>query len=491
MSFLHELHQYRESNRLEVKQSIGGLPNSLWATYSAFANTEGGHILLGVEELPDKSLKAIGVSNPEKLIMDFWNTVNNQAKVSINLLTDDDVRIVVVDGKRIVAISVPRAQRIEKPVYINNNDLTGTYRRNGEGDYHCSKEEVQAMLRDAAVKSQDMLVLEEMDLSVFNYESVAGYRQRMKLGRPNHVWEALKDNDFLYKLGAIRRDAGGHFRPTGAGLLMFGYEYEIVKEYPYYFLDYQEQMDVSTRWTDRIVSSSGDWSGNLYDFYFRVYNRIAQDIKVPFQIEQGQFRVEDTPVHKALREILVNCLVNADYYLTRGIVIIKRFDSLSAANPGGFRMDISEAISGGNSDPRNVTLMKMFSFLDIGERAGSGIPNIFAVWKEQGWGEPAFEERFNPDRTILTLAFNTATKANGFTLSPDNVNDNVNDNEPEKRILSAIEQDPNATLDMLAEKTGLSKSTVSRRIKKLRDDKRLDRDGSDKTGRWVVLQTKQ
>ena len=45
----------------------------------------------------------------------------------------------------------------------------------------------------------------------------------------------------------------------------------------------------------------------------------------------------------------------------------------------------------------------MFSLLNIGERAGSGIPNIFAVWKNQGWKEPKLEEQFNPDRTVLSL----------------------------------------------------------------------------------------
>ncbi len=57
-----------------------------------------------------------------------------------------------------------------------------------------------------------------------------------------------------------------------------------------------------------IVSSSGDWSGNICDFYFRVYNRIAQDIKVPFKLE-GTDRIDDTPMHKALREALANALI--------------------------------------------------------------------------------------------------------------------------------------------------------------------------------------
>jgi predicted HTH transcriptional regulator len=190
--------------------------------------------------------------------------------------------------------------------------------------------------------------------------------------------------------------------PTAAGLLMFGYEYEIVKEFPNYFLDYQERMDEYTRWTDRIVSTSGDWSGNVYDFYFRVYQRIAQDIKVPFKMENGA-RIDDTPVHGALREALANCLVNADYYGSRGIVIIKAKNGITISNPGGFRIGVDEAKSGGISDPRNTTLIKMFNLINIGERAGSGIPNIFNVWKKQGWQEPEIPEGFEPPRISIAL----------------------------------------------------------------------------------------
>ena len=60
---------------------------------------------------------------------------------------------------------------------------------------------------------------------------------------------------------------------------------------------------------------------------------------------------------------------------------------------------------GGISDPRNKALMKMFNMIGIGERAGSGVPDIFAVWESQGWKAPEVEEQYNPDRTILTLSF--------------------------------------------------------------------------------------
>lgn len=185
---------------------------------------------------------------------------------------------------------------------------------------------------------------------------------------------------------------------------MFGNEYDIVREFNAFFLDYQEQYDADTRWTDRIISSSGDWSGNVYDFYFRVYNKLIQDIKVPFKMEGGT-RVDDTDVHKALREAIANCLVHADYYGRQGLVIIKKRDSITISNPGSFRIEVDAAKSGGVSDPRNGAMLKMFNLIDIGERAGSGIPNIFCVWREQGWAAPVITEQLEPERTILSLTF--------------------------------------------------------------------------------------
>ena len=399
---LNKIEKYKENNRIEAKKATGGLPHSIWETYSSFANTLGGVILLGVKEDSDKNLQVVGLLDPDALIKDFWDNINNPQKANVNILSDKNVVVEDIDGKKIIVITVPRAQRCDKPVFIDGNPLSGTYRRNGEGDYKCSQEEVRAMLRDAAAKTQDMFVLENMSLDVFDYDSVHRYRIRMKNYRPGHVWEELEDSEFLYKLGAVGRGDDGELHPTAAGLLMFGYEYEIVKEYPDYFLDYQEQFDSDNRWTDRIVSSSGDWSGNVYDFYFRVYNKLKQNIKVPFKMEDG-VRIEDTPIHKALREAIANCLINADYYGKRGLVITQTTSEIRISNPGAFRIELDEAKAGGVSDPRNTTLMKMFNLIDIGERAGSGIPNIYSVWKKQNLNEPEITESFEPERITLSL----------------------------------------------------------------------------------------
>ncbi|MEY3145335.1 MAG: hypothetical protein RL342_1006 [Pseudomonadota bacterium] len=68
-------------------------------------------------------------------------------KVSANLLCDDDVRTVEDEGRQFVVVSVPRASRLQRPVFVGPNPMTGTYRRAEEGDYRCSDDEVGWRIR--------------------------------------------------------------------------------------------------------------------------------------------------------------------------------------------------------------------------------------------------------------------------------------------------------------------------------------------------------
>lgn len=140
------LQVYRENNRIEAKQALGGLPESIWETYSAFANADGGIILLGVEELPDKSLHALDLLDPQWLIDDFWAILADPRKVSANILTAEHVQVREIDGRHIIAITVPKARACDRPIYIDDDLYRGSYRRCGEGDYRCTKEEIDAML---------------------------------------------------------------------------------------------------------------------------------------------------------------------------------------------------------------------------------------------------------------------------------------------------------------------------------------------------------
>ena len=183
------LEQYRENNRIEAKKALGGLPHSIWETYCAFANTLGGVILLGVEEYPDRSLHAVDLPAPEEMIQQFWERISDPRKVSVNILTDQQVEIQRVGGKRIIVITVPRAQRLDRPVYMDGDPMTGSYRRNGEGDYRCTREEVEGMLRDAAARTWDMTALEKLEMAALNEGTIRRYRAQMQALRPGYVWE--------------------------------------------------------------------------------------------------------------------------------------------------------------------------------------------------------------------------------------------------------------------------------------------------------------
>lgn len=403
---IKEIKKLKENNSIEFKKSKGWLPNSLWESYSAFANTNGGMIVLGIDEPQKNVFESAKLTDGEvnDLQKRFWDTINNAQKVNANILVDKDVYVDEYDGYPILVIKIRRANRFEKPIYINNNLYSGTYRRNHEGDYHCTKYEIDLMIKDASSQTNDKTCLEEFSLEDFNLESISSYKQMLKASNPSHIFLTMPDEQFYLNLGIAKRGNDGLLHPTRAGLLMFGKEYRITDEFSHYFLDYQDHREDTPeiRWIDRVQSSSGDWSGNVFDFFFKVYNKLIQGLITPFKL-QGVQRVDDTEMHKALREALCNTLSNADYYGTRGIVIKKYKDKIEFSNPGGMRMSIEEAFAGGNTDPRNETILKIFSLIKIGERAGTGLQTIMNAVNMLEYRKPTIEESFNPDRTKLTI----------------------------------------------------------------------------------------
>ena len=266
-----------------------------------------------------------------------------------------------------------------------------------------NRREVKAMPRNQVELSSDAEPLDDALMADLNYKTVKTYRNRHKILHSDYAFEQLSDDEYLMSIGAAAiSKIDKELHPTVAGMLMFGIECNIVCHFPEYFLAYHEILDATIRWTDRLQSNSGDWSGNLFDFYFRVISKLVKDFKIPFKIIEGT-RIDNTPMHDAVREALANCLINTDYYISGGIVIKKNLDSLIFENPGHIRTGKTQMRLGGISDPRNKSLVKMFNMVNIGKRAGSSISNIVKIWREEGLLDPTIEEQFNPDRTILTL----------------------------------------------------------------------------------------
>ncbi len=111
-----------EDKDWEFKAAKGGLPKAVWETYSAMANTDGGLIVLGIVQR-DGRFVVEGVSNPDKLKRDFWNSFNNRSCTNLNILSNDHVTVDWIDSKPLLTIRIPRAERRRRPIYVGQNPV--------------------------------------------------------------------------------------------------------------------------------------------------------------------------------------------------------------------------------------------------------------------------------------------------------------------------------------------------------------------------------
>ncbi len=406
---LDELGYLAESVDLECKAAQGRdgqgeLPADFWSTYCALANTGGGIILLGIQEKPRGTFTSLGIVQFERVRKALWDNLHNPKQVSLNLLAERHIQPVSVAGKMVLRVEVPRASRQQRPIHVGSNPFGGTYLRRHEGDYQADDETVRRMMAERVEDSRDERVLKGFDFSDLDMDTVAAYRNRFAAVKPGHVWTDLALPEFLERIGAFGRNREEDYSGLRlAGLLMFGRAEVIRDALPHYMVDYQERPEpkAEKRWIDRLIPD-GTWSGNVYDFYRRVYQKLTADLKVPFQLQAGQ-RIEDTPVHEALREALVNTLIHADFTGRVSVLVVKRPDMFGFRNPGLMRVPPLVAVQGGNSDCRNRRLQTLFQLVGYGDHAGSGIPKIYRNWAGQHWRRPFLYEQDQPEQTLMEL----------------------------------------------------------------------------------------
>ena len=397
-----------ESIHLEFKSAKNGFPRSFWETYSAFANTQGGTIYLGVREKNREyfidGLTLAQIKDYEKVL---WDGLNNPSIVSSNILVEDDVKEIELESGYVLEITVHRAELSKRPIYLKGTPIGNTYKRNDEGDYICRDDEIRRMYAEANLSEcpQDSRILSgfsiESDIDMASFEE---YRKLFSTMHPTHPWASLPDMDFLSRLGAYRKDRRTQEEGlTLAGMLMFGKLSSItdVDCCPQYFPDYREYNNIgdNERWSDRIYCD-GSWESNLFQFYRRVYNKLTASLPKPFALKDGR-RVEDSPMHVALREAFVNCLIHCDYSVDSNIIIESYRNKYVFTNPGTLLIPLSQYYRGGESKCRNTSLQKMFMQIGNAEKAGSGVDKILKGWKSANYRNPDIEEKTN--KVILTL----------------------------------------------------------------------------------------
>ena len=399
---------YGERINIEYKEASSDLPKSLWETYSSFANTIGGTIVLGIKEHRNKSVEdgkfeIRGVGDADKMLKTFWDTINSD-KVSRNILVDEDVECVNYEDKTLLIVHVPQASYTMRPIYINKNLIGGTFKRNYEGDYHCTDDEVKSMLRDANENGNDGVLIEHYDMNDIDLPTLHAYRNRFEVRNVDHAFNQLDDKDFLRNMGGYTTDRS--IRREGltmAGLLMFGKGLSVRDRFDNLRMDYIDKTNLvgDIRWSD-CLTYDGMWENNLYNFFTRVVPKLTADLKRPFRLE-GLERIDDTPVHKAVREGMTNMIIHADLCIT-GVLKVEKYDKeFVFSNPGSLKLPIADIMRGGNSKARNPRIQNMLRMIGYGDNIGSGYPTILKTWKEQNWRKPTLLDRTELRQVDLTL----------------------------------------------------------------------------------------
>ena len=415
---IDKLLEDKESVDVEFKSARGGFPQSFWETYSSFANTNGGTIILGVKEHQGEfSLDDLTKEQVEKYRKDFFNMAHSKQKVNVCLLSSEDVQEVEFKGHLLLFFFVPHADYELRPVYVGQDPLSGTYRRAHEGDYLCTPIEVRMMFADAdTAHPVDGRPLEHYDIKDLDMASIKQYRRLFQVHNPDHVWNGLDDMNFLRKLNVFRTDRKtGEEWLTLAGLLMFGTYSSLMDADPNFFPDYQERPggESDKRWIDRICPD-GNWESNLFQFYRRVLPVLQNFLPKPFQL-RGNQRIDETSAHVAVREAFANFCVHANYLENATMTIYKYPNKIVFSNPGILLITPAQYYHGSESVCRNKYLQTMFTFLGDAEKAGSGVDKIMKGWKELDWKKPYLHEKSRPDKVELIMPmeslFDDATKA--------------------------------------------------------------------------------
>lgn len=370
-----------EGRYIEYKTARDNIPDDLWETYSAFANTQGGKIILGVSEPKKGKYEITGVVNPEKRVERFWQLVTNPQKVNKNLLREDDVVIIDMNGKSIIEISVPEASYSQKPIYIKGHKEL-CYKRIGEEDKKATEEDYKYMVVNSHDGIDNML-LPSFDIDDLNMVDIINYRALLIESTGDDQYASMDIQDFLINLGAMKKDRLDERRPyklTMGGLLFFGKYNSIIDYYPNFQLDYfKKSSALETDWQDRISTGDKDYPElNIFSFYVKVIEKLTQSIDNKFNLTESMTRDSYfKDISRAIREALTNSLVHAYYGANEPVKISNYGDYWEFANPGDMKVSKEEFIHGGTSRVRNSVISILFRRVGYVERAGSGGPRIF------------------------------------------------------------------------------------------------------------------
>ncbi len=489
----------------EVKEAASEIPKSCWETVSAFANTIGGWLFLGIKQTGN-IFQITGVKNPEKLAQDFLNTLRGEkfnAKIATRQLA------INLEDKKVLGFYIEPSPH--KPIYFNTQ--ANTFIRRGSSDHRASKQEIDSMYRDQSFGTKTSQIVSGSKSGDLHLNSINQYRDYMARFNPTVSYNRYEMNEFLDKLRVTENGA-----LTYGGLLMFGKREAIEKHFPDFRIDLlvipgTSYSDAKMRYTYRL-----DEHENIWEYYFECFSRLKQKVDVNFTLTTEGFGQELSPGLEAIREALVNMLMHADYFSPAHSRIRIFNDHIEFFNPGGLPKPLEELKAKDISMPRNPIITKLFRMVKLAENAGFGLDKIESNWLKYNQSQPLFTIDF--DNTILLLKVEETGKDIHEDADFRHVNlqvwgerwgekwgerwgekwpeisewwrkeHNKSLSANEVKILDLIAIKPEISIVKISETIGIVETAVENNLKKLKLKQIIQRVGPAKGGHWEIISRK-
>ena len=486
-----------ETKNIEFKVSRPKNSNTYMKSVVAFANGKGGRIVFGVD---DGTRKIVGIS--EDVVFSEMDAITNAISDSCEPVIVPDVYLQTIDGKTIIVVEISGGK--QKPYYIKAEGITnGVYMRVSGTSRKADRDTTREMYYESEGRSFDTVICREAVISEEEIQKLCLDMKQVALSNcKNDVQrKAVKDvtPNVLLNWGLLDEGEDGKIYPTNAYIFLTGQDS---------FLS-MIQCGVFKGITRTVFVDKREYGGALWDQIEEAFQFVLRNIRLGAMFE-GLYRkdIYEFPPD-SIRELIINAVMNCSFLQPSHIQVALYDDRLEITTPGGLMPGVTiERMKEGYSQIRNKALAHAFSYMNLIEGWGTGIPRLMHEMKEYGLPEPEFIDmeiafRINLYRGHLgalnhigeakeadvtnsaTDATNSATDA---TKPETNLATNATDlNEDEYAILTAIRKKPDLTQKQMHDETKIPLGTIKRMLPRLQAKGKLERVGNRRQGHWKVL----
>lgn len=467
--------QGNDDGGFEAKSCESSLGSSVWESVSAFANTSGGVLLLGVSE-KDGFRPVVGF-DANRTVAQFMQGMGDGGVQGARLTNPPEYEISRCEEGEMpfLMIDIRENPVGQKPCYVTaKGPCSGGYRRVDDRDVRLSAVEVYEFENAFTPSPADRQVVDEADVSDLDDKAVARLLDACKGSRA--LQNVTGSMEGLERLNVTDREG----RVRLAGLLALGrYPQQF---YPKLLVDVMAHPDVDgsdvdgPRFTDRVLCE-----GNMPDAVGQAVEAVARNLRTVTVVSGvGATRRSEIP-REVLREVIANAVVHREYdarFQGRSVTVDVYPDRVEVASPGGLWGGVTlDTIGDGESRCRNATLMRlMYETPYTGSEAvtveggGTGIPLVIREMKRLGLPAPEFEAR--PDRFKVTLrrpglAFTTATRDEVSPSMAHAVPGNVTGNA--RKVLDCLSAMEPRSAREIADMTGMGMQSVRKTLRTLID----------------------